>query len=462
MTIKTEHNGPPGLASVFDDLTSSYDEVYSQGTLQVEYINKLVSRMSPGQSVLDIGCATGVPNGVIMEKSGLKITGIDFSEKMIKQAKQNVPTGQFFLSDAKSFVPEQTYDAIVCSLALLSEPTLHISSLAYKISSWLKPTGLLLFGTIDFNDFPVAPGCPIDPTGLTFRHTFMQTAITDSTFEPGAWIKVLRRAGLRLLECDQRIFDPKPGKIEPEPQCYFLASKTAKNALLGPYVHPYKHLAAPRVSDSTSWDFIRRRRVGDGDATWFKPGAWRITDPAQIHEPCPEGTTRIELDWLLDMTPPSEIASAIRTWSKDNHSLQEVLLFQASPSNHALALVNSVARFLGLGTQHHGALIAEFISCLRQPGTPANDDDSTGVRIDLLPASLDFSDLPADSFVKNVARVFGDVWFAGVGGEDGRLARELMERRFRASLDEFASLGVKDGGRIGFDCVVVSVDVGRW
>jgi 2-polyprenyl-3-methyl-5-hydroxy-6-metoxy-1,4-benzoquinol methylase len=232
------HDKSPGVkaatAPVFDGLTSAYDQVYSQGTLQVEYVQKSISRMSPGQSVLDIGCATGVPNGVLMEKAGLKVTGIDFSEKMIKQAGQNVPSGEFHLSDAKSFVPVQTYDAVVCSLALLSEPSLWVDSLAYRISSWLKPTGLLLFGTIDFNDFPVAPGCPIDPSGLTLRHTFMETAITDSTFEPGDWIKTLRRAGLKLLECDQRIFDPKSGTIEPEPQCYFLANKTAKHALLGP------------------------------------------------------------------------------------------------------------------------------------------------------------------------------------------------------------------------------------
>jgi 2-polyprenyl-3-methyl-5-hydroxy-6-metoxy-1,4-benzoquinol methylase len=250
------HDNPPGLTApvaVFDDLTSAYDQVYSQGTLQTKYVQKLVSRMSPGQPVLDIGCATGVSNGVLLEKAGLKVTGIDSSEKMIKQAKQNVSSGRFILTEAKSFVPSETYDAVVCSLALLSEPSLWVGSLAYRISSWLNPTGLLLFGTIDFNDFPVAPGCPIDPTGLTLRHTFMETSITDSTIEPGDWIKTLRHAGLRLLECDQRIFDPKPGTIEPEPQCFFLASKTAKHALLGPYMHPYKHLAAHRASNANSW-----------------------------------------------------------------------------------------------------------------------------------------------------------------------------------------------------------------
>jgi SAM-dependent methyltransferase len=294
------HDNSSGLnasAPLFDNLTSAYDQVYAQGTLQTEYVQKLVSRLSPGQSVLDIGCATGVPNGVLLEKAGLKVTGIDSSEKMIKQAKQNVPSGRFILKDAKSFVPSETYDAVVCSLALLSEPSMWVDSLAYRISSWLKPSGLLLFGTIDFNDFPVAPGCPIDPTGLTLHHTFMETSITDSTSEPGDWIKTLRQAGLPLLECEQSTFDPRPGTIEPEPQYFFLASKTAKHALLGPYKHPYKHLAAPRALNATSWDFVRRRRVADSErASWFAPGAWKLDSPAHLLENCPEGVVRIELD----------------------------------------------------------------------------------------------------------------------------------------------------------------------
>jgi SAM-dependent methyltransferase len=447
-------------ASVFDGLTSAYDQVYSQGTLQVEYVQKLISRLSPGQSVLDIGCATGVPNGVLLEKAGLKVTGIDFPGNMIKQAKQNVPSGDYRLSDAKSFVPDQTYDAVVCSLALLSEPSLWVDSLAYRVSSWLKPTGLLLFGTIDFNDFPVAPGCPVDPSGLTFHHTFMETSITDSTFEPGDWIKILRRAGLRLLECDQRIFNPKPGKIEPELQCYFLASKTAKHALLGPYMHPYKHFAMPRAPNSNSWDFISRRLVADSAASWFAPGAWRVSNPTQLHESCPEGVARIELDWVLDMAPPADTAAAIRTWAQQSSSLEEVILVQASPSNQAITLVNSVARSLAPGTtQHHGSLISEFLSCLQDSKSKSGFGADSGIRIDLLPASLDFTDLPAAAFVENVARVFGDVWFAGCRGEDADLARPLLQRRVQVALDESASLGLKDVGRVSFDCVAVSVDV---
>jgi hypothetical protein len=149
---------------------------------------------------------------------------------------------------------------------------------------------------------------------------------------------------------------------------------------------------------------------------------------------------------------PSEPGrSRTRVWKKS---------FSCKPaSNQAIALVNSVARFLAPGTtQHHGSLISEFLSC-RQGDNESGAD--SGVRIDLLPANLDFTDLPSAAFVENVARVFGDVWLAGLRGENGDLARALFRRRIQATLDEFASLGMADVGRVGFDCVAVSVDVRR-
>jgi hypothetical protein len=157
------------------------------------------------------------------------------------------------------------------------------------------------------------------------------------------------------------------------------------------------------------------------------------------------------------MAPSTDIAAAIRNWAKQNPRLEEVVLVQASPSNQAIALVNSVARFLAPGTtQHHGSLVSELLSCLHKTGSGA---DSSGFRVDLLPASLDFTDLPLATFVENVARVFGDVWFAGLGCEDRDLVRSVLLRRVQATLDEFASLGQTDVGRIGFDCVAVSIDV---
>jgi SAM-dependent methyltransferase len=440
-------------ASVLDNLNSSYDSVYAQGTLQTKYVRKLVSRLTPGSAVLDVGCATGVLNGVLMEQAGLNITGFDVSEKMIGEATKNVPTGTFYKADAKYFAPATQYDAVVCSLALSMEPKIWSYSLAFKIPSWLKPNGILLFGTIDFNEFPVAPGCPVDPTGLTFYHTFMGTTIKDSTLEVGEWVTILRRAGLRLDACEQRKFDPEPGHIEPESQCFFLASKTGRNALLGPHSHPYKHYPISPIEFQASRSSLMGRRVFDTVHSPSTPITWKI-NLDQLNQECPIGVKRLELDWLLGAATTTKISSAVRACLAQNSAIEKVVLVQASPSNHAIEVANSVARFLGLGTQHHGALISDFLSGMGLSGVDER------VQIELLPATLDFTDIASSAFLHEAARLFADVWFSAEKDKNMGLVKQMIETRLRCTLDEFTSLGQTTTGTIGFDCISVTINVG--
>lgn len=437
-------------ASIFDDLHSSYDQVYSEATIQIDYVRKLSSRLPPGSSVLDIGCASGVPNGVLLERAGLKVTGLDISEKMLDEAKKNIKTGIFMREDVNSFIPEKPFDAIVCTLALLAEPSASSYSLAFKISSWIKPGGFLLFGTIDFNDFPVAPGYPVDPTGLTFYHTFMGTTIRDSTFEAGEWIKVMRRAGLRLEECEQRKFDPRPGEIEPEPQCYFLATKTSRQALLGPYMHPYEHYSMSSARSDACWKALLDRRIVDRTTPVSK--SWRVT-PEGLDQHCPQGVRTVVMDWILDANPHTDVAAAVKYWVQQNPSLEKLKIIQASPSNQMIDLVNSVSRFLGLGAEHHGAAISSILKSL---GLTDNDQ---GVRIELLPAHLDFTDVTRAMFFDTAANVFQDFWLRHSPSEQQALMRSLFKKRLEISVNELEALRQEEVRSIGFDCISVTVDV---
>lgn len=453
MTIdQPQQAATANLASVFDKINTSYAKVYSEGTLQTDYMAKLLSRLAPGSSVLDIGCASGIPNGVLMDQAGLKVTGLDSSEGLIEEVKKNVPSGTFHKTDAKSFATEERFDAIVCSLALLSEPAAWNRSLAFKVSHWLKPDGLLLFGTIDFNDFPVAPGHPVDPTGKTFFHTFMGTTIRDSTFEVGDWIKSLCHAGLKLVECEQRKFDPRPGKIEPEPQCFFLASKTDKNALLGPYRHPYMHYPMSDARPEAAWKAVLDRRIFDVERPSEARKCWRAT-PGDLDRTCPSDVTKVVLDFFSDAQPQNRITDCVTRWLEQGLSLEYIEIIQASPSNQLVDLVNSIAAFLGEGPQHHGAMISGLLDSLNLSRT----DES--VTLDLMPARLDFGSVSKTEFVKQAADVFGDFWFSGSQWKDKSLTKHLIQTRLQAHLTEFEALGQTDAGVIGFDCVVVSIDV---
>ncbi|CZT18439.1 uncharacterized protein RCC_04284 [Ramularia collo-cygni] len=118
MTTQTP-KAPPNL---FNNLNSSYGELYSQSTLQTTSIQNLISLLPPNSKILDIGCASGIPNALLLAQAHHHVTGIDYSPQMIAQARKNVPTAEFHHVDARNFTAkEKTYDAIVCSLALLSQ-----------------------------------------------------------------------------------------------------------------------------------------------------------------------------------------------------------------------------------------------------------------------------------------------------------------------------------------------------
>ena len=50
------------------------------------------ARLLPkGAKVLDFGCGSGVPVTSFLIKAGFDVTGIDFSEEMLRLARKNVP-----------------------------------------------------------------------------------------------------------------------------------------------------------------------------------------------------------------------------------------------------------------------------------------------------------------------------------------------------------------------------------
>jgi cyclopropane fatty-acyl-phospholipid synthase-like methyltransferase len=60
----------------------------------MRWLTKLLNRLEPGASVLDLGCGSGDPADVAIAREH-KVTGVDVSQTQIHLARQNVPTGTF-------------------------------------------------------------------------------------------------------------------------------------------------------------------------------------------------------------------------------------------------------------------------------------------------------------------------------------------------------------------------------
>ena len=111
----------------------------------MKYLERLVELLRPGATILDIGCGSGVPVDKFLVEKGFKVKGIDFSEKQIKLAKQNVPQASFEVKDMMELINgEYQVDAVVSFYAISHTPREGHQDLFKMINSFLPKGGCIL------------------------------------------------------------------------------------------------------------------------------------------------------------------------------------------------------------------------------------------------------------------------------------------------------------------------------
>lgn len=162
--------------------------------------------------------------------------------------------------------------------------------------------------------------------------------------------------------------------------------------------------------------------------------------PGDLDQPCPSDVTKIVLDWILDAETGNRITECAKSCLKQTPSLEFVEVIQVSPSNRVVNLINSVEGSLGEGTHRHGAIISGLLDILGL----FNAHES--VTIDLMPSQLDLRGVCRTDFITQAADVFGDCF-------------ESQEFGQRPEPGEAAGSETAPGDVMGFDCVVVTIDV---
>ncbi|UCD01885.1 MAG: class I SAM-dependent methyltransferase [Promethearchaeota archaeon] len=126
------------------------EDYYSHRNLN-KFNNELAefaSLLSIDAHVLDVGCGAGIPTAKFLTERGIKVTGIDLSEKMLSLARKNVPSAEFIKMDMNKLeFNESTFDGIVSVYSLFHVPKEKHSEIFKKFYKILKPGGNLLINT---------------------------------------------------------------------------------------------------------------------------------------------------------------------------------------------------------------------------------------------------------------------------------------------------------------------------
>ncbi len=109
-----------------------------------DYLNILAARVGKGGKILDIGCGSGEDSKFFADK-GITMVGIDFSNKMIEEAKTRFPKGKFLVMDMQNMdFPSSSFDGVVAKHSLLHLRKKDLPTLLTKVNSLLKPGGWFL------------------------------------------------------------------------------------------------------------------------------------------------------------------------------------------------------------------------------------------------------------------------------------------------------------------------------
>lgn len=170
----------------------SYDEIADEFSLSRENssvdaeVVRFCELLKEGSRVLSVGCGTGLPSERYLADSGLKITGIDISRKLLDKARQNIPEGKFLKTDISEFETGEQFSGILAWWSLFHlQPEEH-EIVFSKLHQLLEDDGYLLFNH---------GGSEGEITGEMFGHQFYY-----SSPGPEKIRQILEKLNFKILE----------------------------------------------------------------------------------------------------------------------------------------------------------------------------------------------------------------------------------------------------------------------
>lgn len=128
---------------VYDAIAAEYAAIYSGPTDLLEDFSRLLPE---GAAVIDLGCGVGTDAGYLSEH-GFDVTGIDFSEGMLEQARKAFPEVDFRKADLREMPSDiGTFDGAVASYSLIHVMKADVPDVLQDIRRILKKEGMVFLG----------------------------------------------------------------------------------------------------------------------------------------------------------------------------------------------------------------------------------------------------------------------------------------------------------------------------
>lgn len=181
-------------------IAGTYYELYKDDVSNLKYFDAFLKSCKP--KIIDLGCGMGHYSGYMAEQ-GFNVTGVDFSENMLKIAKKNYPKVKFIISDVcklDSLMGEK-FDAVVLTYVLQYLSKKEASKLISNLKKSLNKNARMLLFVREGNSV-VEEVEPINPEFKYEINEYSKDEIIDLLAKNG-WM-------VELLEQKEEAYSPAP------------------------------------------------------------------------------------------------------------------------------------------------------------------------------------------------------------------------------------------------------------
>ncbi|RFU26550.1 hypothetical protein B7463_g9787, partial [Scytalidium lignicola] len=148
-------DAPEGIVKyAYDHISEWYLRwVESQESPREKYTKKLLEKLPPSPSILELGCGPGIPVLKLLLDEGAQVVANDISTKQIEMTKTCCPEAKLIAGDMTTltFEPESFHGAI-SFYTLFHLPRSKLKAMLTRIHGWLKPGGVFVFNLATFDE----------------------------------------------------------------------------------------------------------------------------------------------------------------------------------------------------------------------------------------------------------------------------------------------------------------------
>ncbi|MBX3628546.1 MAG: class I SAM-dependent methyltransferase [Nitrosomonas sp.] len=142
-----------------------------------------------GCTVLDLGCGTGRPIAEYLVSQGFSVTGVDQSVQMLGFARQRLPTQEWILANLDTFVPGQSFSAVIAWDSLFHVSRVLYGSIFRNVKMALQPGGRFAL-TVGGSEHP------------PFTDTMFDREFFYDSHSPEVALQLLRDTGFELVHSE--------------------------------------------------------------------------------------------------------------------------------------------------------------------------------------------------------------------------------------------------------------------